>query len=355
MASSVEKEGGAVEEVFSLELPAPPGWKKKFVPKKAGTPKKNEIVFTAPTGEEINNRKQLEQYLKAHPGGPAVSEFDWGTGETPRRSARISEKAKAAPPTESEPPKKRRRSSVSRKETSREEKEETKEAEMQETDDTKDDKNIEEKNVVKENQDDKSVEDTDINKSTHSGEAKVEENVEVPIDEEKSNAVDAELNALKDKVDDKGAEGSEVSLRKDTSTPSGEAKVAEDVKVPIDEEKSNAADGKPNQLKDKVDDKVAEGSEVSLRKDEEKIGQPQEESKEYRGSGEPEKSETCTTADKTVEVEGVNKEEHIKSTREFEGVEGIEGTKVNSEEHHKLDEINKKTEAELTENGNHGS
>nr|KYP32320.1 hypothetical protein KK1_047037 [Cajanus cajan] len=301
MASSVEKEGGAVEEVFSLELPAPPGWKKKFVPKKAGTPKKNEIVFTAPTGEEINNRKQLEQYLKAHPGGPAVSEFDWGTGETPRRSARISEKAKAAPPTESEPPKKRRRSSVSRKETSREEKEETKEAEMQETDDTKDDKNIEEKNVVKENQDDK------------------------------------------------------ISLRKDTSTPSGEAKVAEDVKVPIDEEKSNAADGKPNQLKDKVDDKVAEGSEVSLRKDEEKIGQPQEESKEYRGSGEPEKSETCTTADKTVEVEGVNKEEHIKSTREFEGVEGIEGTKVNSEEHHKLDEINKKTEAELTENGNHGS
>ena len=29
MASSVEKEGGASEETFSLELPAPPGWKKK--------------------------------------------------------------------------------------------------------------------------------------------------------------------------------------------------------------------------------------------------------------------------------------------------------------------------------------
>jgi len=264
----------------------------QFIPKKAGTPKKNEIVFTAPTGEEINNRKQLEKYLKAHPGGPAVSEFDWGTGETPRRSTRISEKAKATPPTESEPPKKRtKRSSASQKETSQEEKEEeTKEAEMQEVDDTtKDDNDIEkEKDVVMENQDGKSVEDTDVNKSTHSGEAKAGEYVEVPIEEEKSNAADGELPALKDKVDDK----------------------------------------------------------VFLRKDEEKIEQPQEETKEYRRTGVPEKSETCTTADKTVEVEGVNKE--VRSTRQFE-VGIIEGTKVNS------DQINKKAEAELTVNGNLGS
>ncbi|KHN06821.1 methyl-CpG-binding domain-containing protein 11-like [Glycine soja] len=298
MASSVEKESGASEETFSLELPAPPGWKKQFIPKKAGTPKKNEIVFTAPTGEEINNRKQLEKYLKAHPGGPAVSEFDWGTGETPRRSTRISEKAKATPPTESEPPKKRtKRSSASQKETSQEEKEEeTKEAEMQEVDDTtKDDNDIEkEKDVVMENQDGKSVEDTDVNKSTHSGEAKAGEYVEVPIEEEKSNAADGELPALKDKVDDKGTEA----------------------------------------------------SEVFLRKDEEKIEQPQEETKEYRRTGVPEKSETCTTADKTVEVEGVNKE--VRSTRQFE-VGIIEGTKVNS------DQISKKAEAELTVNGNLGS
>lgn len=46
---------------------------------------------------------------------PAVSEFDWGTGETPRRSARISEKAKATPP-EKEPPRKgSRKSSGSKK------------------------------------------------------------------------------------------------------------------------------------------------------------------------------------------------------------------------------------------------
>ncbi|GFZ07955.1 methyl-CPG-binding domain 10 [Actinidia rufa] len=140
MASSVDKEpqSGPNDDVVSVELPAPPAWKKLdldnkiqlvsglrkalasvaswrnldlkftfelknelpcillfanlFMPKKGGTPRKNEIVFIAPTGEEINNRKQLEQYLKSHPDNPAVSEFDWGTGDTPRRSARISSK-----------------------------------------------------------------------------------------------------------------------------------------------------------------------------------------------------------------------------------------------------------------------
>ncbi|KAM2957962.1 hypothetical protein FF2_024879 [Malus domestica] len=99
-----------VDEV-SVELSAPPAWKKKFLPKKGGTPRKNEIIFISPTGEEFNSKKQLEKYLKAHPGNPAISEFDWSTGETPRRSARISEKVKVAPSPESEPPKKRGRKS----------------------------------------------------------------------------------------------------------------------------------------------------------------------------------------------------------------------------------------------------
>ncbi|KAK4413937.1 Methyl-CpG-binding domain-containing protein 11 [Sesamum alatum] len=107
---------GTKEDVVSVELPAPASWKKLYLPKKGGTPRKSEILFIAPTGEEIGNRKQLEQYLKAHPGSPALSEFDWGTGETPRRSARISEKVKATPPSkESEPPKKRGRRSSAKK------------------------------------------------------------------------------------------------------------------------------------------------------------------------------------------------------------------------------------------------
>ncbi|KAK7411131.1 hypothetical protein VNO78_02561 [Psophocarpus tetragonolobus] len=313
MGSSVEKEGGASDEAFSLELPAPPGWKKKFVPKKAGTPKKNEIVFTTPTGEEISSRKQLEKYLKAHPGGPAVSEFDWGTGETPRRSARISEKAKAASPIESESPKKRSKRSSEKEEEAKEAEmleandtskgdndiEQEKNVIMEDNDTTKEDNDTEKKkNVVKENQDDKSLEDTDVHKSTHSAEVKTGENVEVPIDEEKCNVTDGE-----------------------------------------------------HTVKDNFDDKGTEITEISLKKDEQKNGQPQEETKEYWGCGVQEKSETCTTADKTVEVEGVNKEEHIKSSGEFD-VEKTEGTKLNSEEHH---EINKKAETELAENGNHGS
>jgi len=38
-----------------------------------------EVLFVSPTGEEIKSKRQLTQYLKAHPGGPASSEFDWGT------------------------------------------------------------------------------------------------------------------------------------------------------------------------------------------------------------------------------------------------------------------------------------
>ncbi|PKA50894.1 Methyl-CpG-binding domain-containing protein 11 [Apostasia shenzhenica] len=109
-----EKEKSELEEIVSVDLPAPKGWSKKFTPKKGGTLKRNEIVFISPTGDEIKNRRQLDQYLRAHPGGPSSSEFDWGTGDTPRRSARISEKVKTTP-TPTEKSKKRTGSSGSRK------------------------------------------------------------------------------------------------------------------------------------------------------------------------------------------------------------------------------------------------
>ncbi|GER25387.1 methyl-CpG binding domain containing protein [Striga asiatica] len=99
------------DEVVAIELPAPAGWVKKYTPKKGGTPQRNDIVFISPTGEEIKNKRQLDQYLKSHPGGPAAAEFDWGTGDTPRRSARLSEKSKAPEGPMSLPPKKRRKKS----------------------------------------------------------------------------------------------------------------------------------------------------------------------------------------------------------------------------------------------------
>ncbi|KAJ0982621.1 hypothetical protein J5N97_010876 [Dioscorea zingiberensis] len=104
-------------DVVVIELQAPEGWKKKFTPKKAGSAGRREIIFVAPTGEEIKSKRQLEQYLRAHPGGPPSSKFDWGTGDTPRRSARISEKAKATESPETERPKKRERRSSLNKES----------------------------------------------------------------------------------------------------------------------------------------------------------------------------------------------------------------------------------------------
>lgn len=201
MASSVEKEKemeSGKEDVVSFELPAPPGWRKKFMPKKGGTPKKNEIIFTAPTGEEISNKRQLEQYLKANPGGPAVSEFNWGTGE-PRRSSRISEKIKAMPTPESEPPKKRgRKSSASKKDNNESETApegiETKDIHMEEAEKSeKEDVEGEAgKDAVKENENKDKTEDTDRKTESTSQEVKHGEdedaNISTNIEEGKVNA-----------------------------------------------------------------------------------------------------------------------------------------------------------------------
>ncbi|KAI3513804.1 hypothetical protein L1887_11973 [Cichorium endivia] len=148
---------GPNDEVVSMELPAPSGWKKTFLPKKSGTPKKNEIVFTAPTGEEITTKRQLDKYLKSNPGGPKSSDFDWSTGETPRRSSRISEKVKETPPPPiTEPsPKRARKSSASKKDKKDEnappsEETEKPDVEMQEADQHK--QEILEKPVPEENE-----------------------------------------------------------------------------------------------------------------------------------------------------------------------------------------------------------
>ncbi|XP_028753920.1 methyl-CpG-binding domain-containing protein 11 [Neltuma alba] len=293
MASSVEKESLAGEEALSVELPAPPGWKKKFFPKKGGTPRKNEIVFTAPTGEEFNNKKQLEQYLKAHPGGPAASEFDWGTGETPRRSARISEKAKASP-TETEPPKKRsRKSSASKKDASHENKETT-DVQMQETEPKED-------AVVKENQEEKREEGRDVkDESFHPVEDKPEEHVNRPSDEEKSGTTGGELPGLKDNLGGKEAE---------------------------------APDNK---------DEKSEGTKL-----EDKTEQPEGETKKEDGPEVLKKHETDNPVEKKVEVEGEHKD--------INKAEEKEGTKENNEGYHKAIEVSKKGEAEVTENGTNGS
>lgn len=272
------------EELFSFELPAPPGWNKKFMPKKAGTPKKNEIVFTAPTGEEIINRKQLEQYLKSHPGNPAISEFDWGTGETPRRSARISEKAKAAPTLESDTPTKKR----SRKSSASKKDDKEKEVAPEETEAVKDGDKTEEikKHVVKENQ-----------------------------DEQKDETCDTEGKA------------------KDAPE---EAKLGQDVKMP-DADESKDGDAEPGNSKAVEIGKVADSSEVTGN-DKGKAEEPGVQEKVEQIPVE-EKPDTCNAEEKTCQMEGKVKE----------------GQK-NEEQNKPMDnEISKKVEGTVIENGDHGN
>ncbi|GMY35843.1 methyl-CpG-binding domain-containing protein 11-like [Fagus crenata] len=315
MASSVEE--AAREEVVSVELPAPPGWKKKFLPKQSGTPKKNEIVFSSPTGEEIVSKRQLEQYLKAHPGGPAVSEFDWGTGETPRRSARISEKAKASPLPDSETPKKRRTSLSSKKdnkekETAPEGTEETKEVDMQDAEKSEKD-NVDaetEKDAVKQNQDDNKAQDTDTKT-----EVIPPEEGNIPNDaEESKKAPEVELENSKETLGGKEAEGS---------------------KVTENENENEKLDG---------------------AKDQEKAQQPQSEAEKEDGSGDQDKADTAIAGEKNYEVEGEAKEKDNRSTLESEGDDKEKSVKENNDEHSAdVHEKSKKVEGEATANGSHGS
>ncbi|KAF8400626.1 hypothetical protein HHK36_013925 [Tetracentron sinense] len=291
-----------------------------FIPKKGGTPKKNEIIFIAPTGEEINNRRQLEQYLKSHPGGPAISEFDWGTGETPRRSARISEKAKAATPPESEPPKKRSRKSSGSKKDNRD------------TD------------VVSE--------ETEGKKEDHMQDADVTDKVNAEAEKEKA-------SAKEDQGDNEGLTQEDADGTNKTNTERGEtapeeAEVGKDGEIQSDAEETK---------KDKADQE--DGSEVDQNAEgkldiqvSEKMEQlhVEEEKKPGANHGEQDKPDGVTAEETKHEVEGGEEEKHNASAHESEGeIKEKQAAHGNSYGQHNLlvEEKGEKMEGEVTENGSH--
>ncbi|EOY31101.1 Methyl-CPG-binding domain 10, putative isoform 1 [Theobroma cacao] len=324
MASSVEKKEteGAKEDVVCLELPAPPGWKKKFMPKKGGTPKKNEILFTAPTGEEISNRKQLEQYLKAHPGGPAVSVFDWGTGETPRRSARISEKVKAMPTPESEPPKKRgRKSSASKKDN--------KETETgpEGTEETKDDHMQEAEKSEKDNE-------------GEAGKVAVQENE----NENKNKTQDGDGKTESTPQEVKLGEDANVSTNVEYGTESADA-ASKKLKNPKDGVEADASG---------VAEKEKEGSEGTASQG--KVEQPVAEAEKGLRSGEQEKLDIGITGEIKNKVEVEEKGKHDISATESEGaIKEKESANCNEGQNTSVvNEIDKKAE-EAIQNGSNGN
>ncbi|XP_077226081.1 uncharacterized protein LOC143859254 [Tasmannia lanceolata] len=241
MVEEIEKENltenkEKKEEIVSVELPAPEGWKKKFTPKKGGggTPKRNEIVFISPTGEEIRNKRQLDQYIRSHPGGPSSSDFDWGTGDTPRRSARIIEKVKTTETPEGEPPKKRERKSSAKK---GEKKKDDGDGETEEKEDA----------AAKEEENKESA-DTEMKEAENEGD-KVEEDVK----DENKDTIEQEIEQKDEKI-----EGEEV---KDTETPAEVCEIGSKEKGGVEENQSLPL--QTEEHKDGVEDRQQVGSKLS--------------------------------------------------------------------------------------------
>lgn len=311
------------------------------MPKKGLTPKKNEIIFTSPTGEEINSKRHLEQYLKGHPGGPTVSEFDWGTGETPRRSARISEKAKATPPKELEPAKKRsRKSSASKKENKETEtipdETETKEVHMEEAEKTEDNPEAEiQKDVVTENLIEGTDEAVDVNTKAEgapSAGTQVEQDVKIPDE-----ADEGKKNAEKE-PGEKGGGNSEVAQNEKESTDEG---------TELHENVDEAT------LKADTDDGPDEHATTDAVADEKKPEAEEEEKEKENRSADA----AVIADDKKPEVEGVEKESENRSTLESEGeIKEKDAENGNNVEQPSLKDSETSTQVEEGfENGSHGN
>ncbi|KAK8543233.1 hypothetical protein V6N13_136238 [Hibiscus sabdariffa] len=269
------------EDVVCLQLHAPPGWTKKLLPKKRGTPKKNGIVFIAPTGEEISSKIQLEQYLKANPGGPAASEFDWGTSETPRRSARISEKVKAMPAPEStEPPRKRGRKSSASK---------------------------------KDNEEPRTAPEGTETKDVHMEEAEMSDKGNVEGDARKVDVKGNDENENKDKPQDADSK---------TESITRETKHGEDANVSTNIKESENAEAVSEMLKDPQDGVTPDALEKGLEDatSEQKLQQPVDEAEKGLGSEQHDRPGIgVITKELKNEVVGEEKAKHERSTAESGG------------------------------------
>ncbi|XP_022965863.1 methyl-CpG-binding domain-containing protein 10-like isoform X2 [Cucurbita maxima] len=252
-----------------------------FFPKQGKSPRKHEVIFITPTGEEINHKRRLDQYLKAHPGGPAAAEFDWSTGETPRRSARISEKSKVTPPVEREHPK-RRRSSVSKKDIKETEAEPEVLEEEKEIDNQDGEKH--ESMVDAEVKDEKVTKDEAV-------EAEAAPKTNDAEKQEHKIGSESEQEKLDKDLNEKEPESSKLNLNENLEG----AKPEEAIEEP--------------QVQKKPDGNLGEATEpVSLISDEnenvpEENQKPTQQDIELdKGAATPEKSEKHTEADKIVDV-----------------------------------------------------
>ncbi|RID51905.1 hypothetical protein BRARA_H02540 [Brassica rapa] len=318
------------DELVSIELPAPASWKKLFYPKRAGTPRKTEIVFMAPTGEEISSRKQLEQYLKAHPGNPVISEFDWTTGETPRRSSRISQKVKATTPTpEREPHMKKRRSSLTKKDLKEAaEKENKKEGEKEggaevaeaEKENKEGEKTEAEGEVVTEKKEPMEVDTSEgekkIEEENKEGEAVTDKKEPMEVDtsevEKKSEEENKEGEAVTDKKEPMEVDASEVEKKTESGGIVEEpSKVVTDGEnKPAEKETENkgsiAAEANGEKNEPNLDAEVNKGNETKEAEEKKTDGEPNLDAEVNKGNGVQEAEEKKAEAAAAVSEEKSN-------------------------------------------------
>ncbi|CAN7035394.1 unnamed protein product [Brassica rapa subsp. trilocularis] len=293
------------DELVSIELPAPASWKKLFYPKRAGTPRKTEIVFMAPTGEEISSRKQLEQYLKAHPGNPVISEFDWTTGETPRRSSRISQKVKATTPTpEREPHMKKRRSSLTKKDLK----------EAAEKENKKEDEKEGGAEVAEAEKENKEGEKTEA--EGEEGEAVTDKKEPMEVDtsevEKKSEKENKEGEAVTDKKEPMEVDASEVEKKTESGGIVEEpSKVVTDGEnKPAEKETENkgsiAAEANGEKNEPNLDAEVNKGNETKEAEEKKTDGEPNLDAEVNKGNGVQEAEEKKAEAAAAVSEEKSN-------------------------------------------------
>ena len=51
--------------------------------KKGEISRKKDVIFVALDGEEVKNKRQLDKYIKSHPGTAIASDFDWSVPGLP--------------------------------------------------------------------------------------------------------------------------------------------------------------------------------------------------------------------------------------------------------------------------------
>ncbi|CAK9228505.1 unnamed protein product [Sphagnum troendelagicum] len=88
LSGSNRQEGVVIQELSSPPLQ---GWKKKKI---GGIPTGKDVSYITPDGEEISSKRQLQKHLKGHPGCPTGANFDWTSGESRRRSLRLSSRGR---------------------------------------------------------------------------------------------------------------------------------------------------------------------------------------------------------------------------------------------------------------------